>query len=121
MSKCFGCRFPNDFGIRRQQIITAHTRLARQARRDDDNIGAFGCSIIIRADDFHILADNRHRLQQVQGFPLWHSLYYVNQNKISNFTFSKPVCSGCARHACANDRDFVHDSSRDFTAGLINH
>src|SRR5688500_3871748 len=106
----------NDLRICRQQIITAHSWLARQTCRDDDDIGIFSLCIIICTADPDVPADYRHCLQQIQCLTLRHSLQDIHQHKVSNFSFGKPVCSGCAGHARPNNRDFIHESSGNLYA-----
>ena len=112
-----GC-ITDDLGVDGQQVFAAHTRLARHARRDDDDIGTLGGSIIIAADHGYILADHRQGFLQVQGLALWHPFDDIHQHQVGDFTFGQPMGGGGTGHSGANNGNFC---SHLFSTILISH
>jgi hypothetical protein len=77
---------PHDLGVDLEQVHTAHAGLARQAGRDDDDVGV-GCRLVAatvrrggRADDGRFEALDRARLVEVERESLGLALDDVGQH-----------------------------------------
>ena len=60
---------PDDARVLGKKVVPAHPRLAREARRDDDDVRARRVGIVVRADDPGVVANDRGRLGEVEPLP----------------------------------------------------
>ena len=56
----------HDFEIDVEQVVAAHAGLARQARRDDHDVGVGAFGVVAGADDARVAAPHRARLEHVE-------------------------------------------------------
>ena len=56
----------HDLVVDLQQVVAAHARLARHARRDDDDVGVGGGGVVARADQARVRPVDRARLEDVE-------------------------------------------------------
>ena len=59
----------HDAGVRVEQVVAAHARLAGDAGRDDDDVGARRFVVAVGADDARVEQLDRRRLPLVEPFP----------------------------------------------------
>ena len=78
-----------------QQIVAAHARLARQARRDHHHVGIRRGRVIVRARDADVVAFDGAHLEHVERLALRHAFDDVHQNHVAQF-FIREV-DGAAR------------------------
>src|SRR6202035_3417967 len=72
----------NDAGIDSDQIVAAHSRLARNAGGDDDDIGARDIGIVIGAVDDRVISFDRRPLDDVEGLALRHDFDDIDKKDI---------------------------------------
>ena len=93
----------HDFEVGVQQIVAAHARLARNARRDHHDVGVGRGRVVVRADNGHVALLNGHGFQQVERLALRNAFDHVNQYHIGQFLGRNPVRGGRAYVARANN------------------
>ena len=71
--------------VGQQKIVAAHARLAREAGRDNDDVGVRRGLVIIGAGDIDVVAFDRARLQHVEAFALGHAFDNIHQHDIGQF------------------------------------
>ena len=71
------------FQINTQQIVAAHARLTRYARRHDHYIGALNAGVRFSSRQSRIEATHGRALSQIQGFPLRNAVYNIENNNIA--------------------------------------
>ena len=64
----------DDLLVRRHEVVTAHAGLSREPGRDDDDVGARGLLVAVRAGDRRLVAEHRARLVQVERLALRQAL-----------------------------------------------
>jgi hypothetical protein len=89
-----------------QQIIAAHAWPARDTSRDDHDIRIRRIRIVIRPEQAAVKALQRGALSQIQGFPLRHTLYNINQDHIAQFLRRGPVGGRRTNISCPYNGDF---------------
>ena len=95
-------------GVGVEQIVTGHSRLARDAGRDDHEIGIGGLVVAVRADEPRIEAFDRRRLPLVEPFALRNSFDHVHHDHGARELFlSDALCSRRADVPRADDRNLV--------------
>src|SRR6185312_1897579 len=99
----------HDFVVRVQQVIAAHTGLARNSGGDNDDVGVGGVGVIVGAEDVGIALLDRHGLEQVEGFALRHAFNDVDEDDVGEFFGGDPV-GGCRA-----------DVSRTYDAYFLSH
>src|SRR5713101_4404484 len=97
----------DDVGVGADEVITAHPGLARDARRDDDELGAGGWAVVIGADDAGVEALDGRRLVLVESLALGDALddVYEDDDACELF-FGEALCGGGTDIPGANDGDF---------------
>ena len=73
---------PDDPRVLGQQVVPAHPGLARQARGHDDDVGAGGVGVVVRAEDPGVVPDDRGRLGEVEALALRQALDDVDQDDV---------------------------------------
>ncbi|KAF0136723.1 MAG: Uncharacterized protein FD153_1894 [Rhodospirillaceae bacterium] len=74
---------PHDLGIDADQVIAAHARLARNAGRDDYDVGTGNGGIVVGPGQFAIDILDGTGLQNVKRLPRRHTVHDVEQNDIA--------------------------------------
>ena len=98
----------DDAGIRVEQIVARHARLARDAGGDDDDVGARRLVVAVRADDARVEAFDRRRLPLVESLALRDALDDVDHDDgARQLLLRDALRSRRADIARADDRDFV--------------
>src|SRR5690606_3713150 len=69
--------------VRLQQVLAAHARLARDARRHDDDVGAGGGIVAVRTEHAGVEAFDGRGLPLVQALPLPHTLHDVDHDDLA--------------------------------------
>jgi hypothetical protein len=98
---------PDDAGVLRQQVVAAHPRLARQTRRDDDDVGSGRVRVVVRARHPCVVADHRGRLGEVEALALGQSLDDVNQHDVGQPGLGDPLGGRGPDVAGADNGDLV--------------
>ena len=81
--------------------------LARNARRDDDDIRAFGQGVVAAAGDAEIIFHDRAGFGQVERLAFCHAVENVHEHDVRQFAAGDPVRTGRANVARANYRYFT--------------
>ena len=81
--------------------------LAGEARRHDDDVGAGGVGVVVRADDAGVVADDRRRLGEVEALALGQALDDVDEDDVGEAGLGDPLGGGGADVAGADDGDLV--------------
>src|SRR5689334_14903460 len=97
----------DDLLVLREEIVTAHARLARKARGDDHDVRARGLLVTVSSDHVCFITYDRSRLVEVKCLPLWHSLDDVHQHHVGVIALCKTLCSGRTHIACTDYRNLV--------------
>ena len=108
--ECGGGRLddgPDDAGVLGQQVVPAHPRLAGQARGHDDDVGAGGVGVVVRADDPGVVADDRRRLGEVEALALRQPLDDVDEDDVGQPGLGDALGGRGADVAGADDGDLV--------------
>jgi hypothetical protein len=96
-----------------QQIVAAHSRLARNARGDHDNVGVRRGRVVVRAGHVHVALLDRHGFQQIESLALRHAFHHVNQGHIGQLFGRNPMRGRGAHVAGADNRNLLtHDFSQ---------
>ena len=110
--------FPNhrfhDVVVGVEQVVAAHARLARDARRDDHDVRVRSVFVIVGAADVGITLLNRHGFEQIETLPLRHALNDVDKNHVREFFTRNPVSRSCAYVAGSDDCYFLPHESFPF-------
>src|SRR6185312_1625782 len=93
----------HDLVIRVQQIIAAHTGLARNSGGDNDDVGVGGVGVVVGAEDVGIALLDGHSFEQVERFALRHTFDDIDQNYVGEFFGSDPMGGGGANVARTYD------------------
>jgi hypothetical protein len=72
-----------NFAIGAEQIVTAHARLARDARRHNANIGACDIFVFICAEDVAVKTFHGAGVRQIQRFPLRQPINDVEHDHVA--------------------------------------
>ena len=101
----------DDARVLGEQVVAAHARLAREARGDDDDVGARGLGVVVRAGDPRVVADHRRRLGEIEGLALGQPLDDVDEHDVGEAGLGDPLRRGRPDVPGADDRDLVpgHD------------
>jgi hypothetical protein len=103
----------NDLFVDLDQFVAAgefarhRVFLARDARRDHDDIGVCCCFVAVRSHNIDIEADHRPGFEQVQRFTLRDALYHVYQYHVRDFADRHPCRQRRTNISCADNRDFL--------------
>ncbi len=98
---------PHDPGVLRQQVVAAHPGLAREARGDDDDVGAGGVGVVVGAGDPGVVADDRGGLREVETLALRQAFDDVDQDDVGEAGLGDPLRGRRADIAGADDGDLV--------------
>ena len=107
---------PDDAGVLGEQVVPAHARLAGQAGRDDDDVGAGGVRVVVRADHAGVVPDHRRGLGKVEALALRQPLDDVDEDDVGDARLRDALGGSRADVAGADDGDLVpgHDSKDSF-------
>ena len=72
----------DDARVLRQQVVAAHPGLAGEARGHDDDVGARGVGVVVRAHHAGVVADDGRRLGQVEALALGQALDDVDEDDV---------------------------------------
>ena len=97
----------DDFIVGEQQIVAAHTGLAREAGGDDGDIGIRRRLIIVGAGDVDVVALDGAGLEQIEPLTLRNALYDVHQDDIGEFLIGNAHRAIGADVTSAHNRDFL--------------
>ena len=111
---------PDDPGVLGEQIVAAHARLAGQAGRDDDDIGAGGVRVVVRSDHARVVPDDGGGLGKVEALALRQPLDDVDEDDVGDARLRDALGGRRADVAGADDRDLVagHDFKTPRAAGF---
>ena len=70
----------HDPGVGTQKIVAAHSRLAGDPRRHDEEIGPLRGAVCVRSRDHGVEAFDRRALPLVEALPLWNALDDVDEH-----------------------------------------
>jgi hypothetical protein len=101
-------------GVGIHHVVAAHPRLAGNAGRDDEELGA-GCLVVAgAADDAAVEALDRRALPLVEPFPLGHAVHHVHHDDgPGEILLGHALRGGSADISGADDGDLVeHVSNR---------
>jgi hypothetical protein len=102
----------DDAGIRVEQVIARHARLAGDASRDDDDVGVPGLLVAVGADDARVEPLDRGALPLIQPLALRNPLGDVHHDDgAGEFLFRDALCSRRPDVAGADDGDLVDHES----------
>ena len=98
----------DDAGVGVQQVVARHARLARDAGRDDDDVGAGRLLVAVRADDARVEALDRRGLPLVEPLALRNALGDVDHDDGARQLLLGDALRGRrADVAGADDRDLI--------------
>ena len=99
----------HDLGIDADQVVAAHARLARHARRDDHDVGARDVGVVRRTFVGGVEAFDRGRLGDVQRLALGDALGVrnVEQDDVTEFLDPGEQRQRAADLTRADQRDFI--------------
>src|SRR6185437_3986817 len=94
-----------------EQIVTAHSRLARHAGGDDADVGAIDCFVAVGAGEMRIEFVDRRGLRDIQRLALRDTLHDVEHDDVAELLETDEVGERAADLASADQRNFVtrHD------------
>ena len=98
---------PDDPGVLGQQVVAAHARLAREPGGDDDDVGAGGVGVVVRAGDPGVVADDRGGLGEVEALALRQALDDVDEDDVGEAGLGDALRGRRADVAGADDGDLV--------------
>ena len=102
------------FVVRQQQIVAAHTRLAREPGGNDDDVGTGRGCIFVGSDDVHIETFDRTGLQQIKAFALGNAFGDVDEDDVAQFLLSRPDGTIRAHISGADYGDFLTQFEKPF-------
>ena len=89
----------HDLVIRVEQVVAAHAGFARDAGRDDDDVGVRGVFVIVGAADVGVAFLDGHGFEQIESLALGHALDDVDEYDVGQFLGGDPVSGRCAHIA----------------------
>ena len=109
---------PHDPGVLGEQVVAAHARLAGEAGGDDDDVGAGGVRVVVRAGDAGVVPDDGRGLGKVEALALRQPLDDVDEDDVGDARLRDALGGRRADVAGADDGDLVagHDSKDSFRA-----
>ena len=96
----------HDVHVDAQQVVAAHSRLARRSRCDDYDIRTRRCRIIVGASYGHVVANDWASFGKVECLALRQVLDDVDQDNVGNISLGQILGGRCADHAGPDHRDF---------------
>ena len=102
-----GSDIADDLGIRGEEIVAAHARLAGDAGGHDDDVTAGGVGPVGRASEAGIEPHDRRRLEEIERLAGGHALgrRNVEQNDVSEFGGGTPMGRGGSDVTGTDDGD----------------
>ncbi len=97
----------DDLGVDADEIVAAHAGFARDAGRDDNDIGARQLGIIVRADDLGVKILDRRGLGDIERLALRHAFDDVEQHDVAEFLQSDEQRQRAANLPGADQCDLV--------------
>src|SRR5215467_16316020 len=97
------CYFGDDFLVFLDQVITCHTGLARQTRRDNDDIRVGRIGIVICTDYQGIVADYRPGFEHIKGLTLWHLWNDIEHYDVGIVAFCQALYQRATNKSCPNN------------------
>ena len=80
----------HDAGVLRDEVVSAHARLAGQAGGHDDDLAAGRVGVPVRAGDLDVVADDRGGLGEVERLALRQALDDVHEDYVGQAGFDDP-------------------------------
>ena len=103
----------DDVLVRRDEVVAAHPRLARQAGRDHDDLGAGGLVVAVRPGDARLVAEDGGGLVDVERLALREALLDVDEDDVAVVAARELLRAGRADVPGADDRDLpTHERAR---------
>ena len=97
----------HDLVVGVEQVVAAHSGLARNAGSDDHDVGVGGIGVIVGARDVAVALLHRHGLQQIERLALGNSLHDVDEHDIGQFLGSDPMGRGGPNISCSYNRNLL--------------
>src|SRR5512140_2712395 len=88
-----------------EEVVAAHPRLARQSRRDDDDLGTGRLLVPVGPGDLAVVPVDRAGLHQVERLPLRHPLHDVDEHDVADVPLGQPLRGRRPDVSRADDRD----------------
>ena len=73
----------HDLGVNADEVVAAHPRLARDARRDDDDVGTSDDRIVVPAGEFRVETLDRRGLRDIEALALGNALDDVEEDDVA--------------------------------------
>ena len=102
---------PDDLAVRREEVVAAHARLARQTGSYYYYIRTGSIFIAVRAGNIRIITRDRSCFEQIKGLALRDPLGHIHQHHISQLRLNNPLRQRCTNMACTYYRYFPTQSS----------
>ena len=103
----------DDLLVRRDEIVAAHARRARQARGDHDDLGAGGRAVVVRAGHARLVAEHRAHLVDVERLSLRQAFLDVDEDDVGVVALRENLRARRADVPGSDDGDFPALSSCD--------
>jgi hypothetical protein len=99
----------DDGEVRLDEVVARLTGLTRDARGDDEHVGALQVFPVRRTGDAAVLAEQRARLLEIERFALREAflLRNVEEDDVAELATHHEVCELAADIACANETNFL--------------
>ena len=97
----------HDPGVDVEQVVAAHARTARDARRHDDHIGILDPAVLVGPGEAGIETFDRRRLGQIQGLALGNPVDDVEKHHVAQLFQAGEESQGAADVAGADQRDLI--------------
>ena len=97
----------DDARVLGEEVVAAHARLAREAGRDDADVGALGQRVVAAAGELGVELVDGGGLPEVEGLALRDPLLDIDEDDLVRHVFAgDALCDGRAHVAGADDGDF---------------
>ena len=111
---------PDDLLVRRDEVVAAHPRLARQPGRDHDDLRAGRLLVAVRAGDVRLVAEHRRGLVDVEGLALRKAFLDVDEHDVRVVATRDLLRAGRADVAGSDDSDLPsHPLASRLLEGLV--
>ncbi len=102
-----GAHLPHHVRVDTDQVVTAHSRLARHAGGDDDHVGVAKSGITVCARDRRVEGFDSRRLLEVQRLALRHTFHDIEKDDVAKLFQSCEKRQRTADLAGADECDLV--------------
>src|SRR4029078_13732774 len=89
-------------GLLTEWALRAMSGLAGQPGRDEDDIGADGVGVVVRAEDMGVVTDDRGRLGEVEALALGQAFDDVDEHDVGQSGLGDALSGGPAEGAGAD-------------------